>query len=59
MIQEYVCLPTTTAGEVERGYQLIATVDKTAYRIVVTGPEQSATTVALYWQELLSRITAK
>ena len=59
MIQEYVCLPTTTETDVQHSYQLIATVDKTTYTIVVAGPEQSATTVALYWQELLSRITAK
>jgi hypothetical protein len=59
MIQEYVCLPTATETDVQHGYQLIATVDKTTYTVVVAGPEQSATTVALYWQELLSRITAK
>jgi RsiW-degrading membrane proteinase PrsW (M82 family) len=59
MIQEYVCLPTATETDVQHSYQLIATVDKMTYSIVVTGPEKSATTVALYWQELLSRITAK
>jgi RsiW-degrading membrane proteinase PrsW (M82 family) len=59
LIQEYVCLPMTTSADVIRGYQLITTVDQTTYSIVVTGPEQSAATVDMYWHELLSRIKAK
>jgi hypothetical protein len=59
LIQEYVCLPMTTSADVIRGYQLITTVDKTTYSIVVAGPEQSAATVEMYWHELLRRIKAK
>jgi len=59
VIQEYVCLPSTSGMDAVRGYQLLVTKDGTLYTVAVTGAERSASTVETYWREMLARLSVQ
>lgn len=59
VIQEYVCLPSTSGMDAVRGYQLLVAKDGTLYTVAVTGAERSASTVETYWREMLARLSVQ